>query len=443
MQELIKDKLRVVIFYAQGFFITGIIMILLLCIGGFAPFGNNSLVVHDANYQYVDFFNYLLNVFKGQDNITYSFSKMLGGTGIGLFSYYLSSPFNIFVIFFEKNQIHSFFDLIFVLKVATAALTCQIFLIHRFHISIKKGNYWNQTIVIALSVSYALSQYNLEQVSNIMWLDGVYMLPLILLGVYKIVKRENKVFLACMIGLSILFNWYSAGINCLFSIVWLFFEMALSREKRKAEKDKTKKASFKIIINYGIAMLWGIGISAVLFLPSVLSMRGNDKSALNFYIFKNISLEGRISSAIQRYALGSNSIYGGVSLFAGSLVLIGLIRIFATKRINHKKKVIFGGFGAFLILCFYWRPLMNVYSLFKGVGSYWYRYSYIGIIFIIFLAAYYYFRAYTQLNVSLAVKILALYIAVQVGLNFVSRIISVKMMIAGFSCMAVILAVLS
>lgn len=69
MQELIKDKLRVVIFYAQGFFITGVIMILLLCIGGFAPFGNNSLVVHDANYQYVDFFNYLLNVFKGQDNI--------------------------------------------------------------------------------------------------------------------------------------------------------------------------------------------------------------------------------------------------------------------------------------------------------------------------------------------------------------------------------------
>lgn len=53
-----------------------------------------------------------------------------------------------------------------------------------------------------------------------MWLDGVFFLPLMLLMVYEIVRGKNSGWkLSVVVGLAIISNWYSAGLNCLFSIV--------------------------------------------------------------------------------------------------------------------------------------------------------------------------------------------------------------------------------
>jgi len=46
------------------------------------------------------------------------------------------------------------------------------------YISERFGKNCRTSILVLLSVSYALCQYNIAQSSNIMWLDGVYMLPL-------------------------------------------------------------------------------------------------------------------------------------------------------------------------------------------------------------------------------------------------------------------------
>lgn len=63
-------------------------------------------------------------------------------------------------------------------------------------------------------------EYNMDQASNIMWLDGVYMLPLILLGVSKLVRENKKAFLMGAAGIALLLNWYAAAIDFLFSAIW-------------------------------------------------------------------------------------------------------------------------------------------------------------------------------------------------------------------------------
>ncbi len=64
-------------------------------------------------------------------------------------------------------------------------MTCSIFLRNRFkNLEI--------AVVMALSLGYGMMQYNIAQASNIMWLDGVYMLPLILLGVHQLVNENKK-----------------------------------------------------------------------------------------------------------------------------------------------------------------------------------------------------------------------------------------------------------
>lgn len=165
--------------------VIGALLMIILVTGGYAPFGSKSLATMDAKIQYLDFFCFLKDIFNGENSIIYSFSKSLGGSYFAVFSYYLASPFNFLVIFFEKENFIILFHLLVALKLIMSGVTFTVFLYYRFNNKIGMG------FSTLLSLGFALAQYNIAQSSNIMWLDGVYLLPLILLGVYKLVKKKK------------------------------------------------------------------------------------------------------------------------------------------------------------------------------------------------------------------------------------------------------------
>ena len=115
------------------------VMCLLYIIYDYAPFGNNSLACMDANIQYLDFFAYLQDVLIGKNSLTQTFSSFLGGNNIGTFSYYLASPFNLLVVFFDKADLHAFFDMLAALKMAMAAAAFCVFLHSRFREHLELG----------------------------------------------------------------------------------------------------------------------------------------------------------------------------------------------------------------------------------------------------------------------------------------------------------------
>ena len=93
------------------------------CFTGLAPFGGSTLASADVYYQYMDFYAWFHDVLHGSNNIGYTFGKTLGGTNITVFSYYLASPLNLLVYFFDKTQLHTFFDLMILIKLALASMT--------------------------------------------------------------------------------------------------------------------------------------------------------------------------------------------------------------------------------------------------------------------------------------------------------------------------------
>ena len=200
-------------FETKAVLYSGLLTFALLCIlfavGGLAPFGSKSLAVMDADIQYLDFFSYFKDVLSGKNTIGYTFGKTLGGSNIAVFSYYLSSPFNLLLFFFSNQQLHTFFDLVVALKLTLASVAFAYFSVHRFNRSSDE----NLCLYVLISTAYGLCQYNFAQASNIMWLDGVYMLPFILLQVYYIVRGKKSWTLSFLVGTAILFNWYSAGID--------------------------------------------------------------------------------------------------------------------------------------------------------------------------------------------------------------------------------------
>ena len=115
-----KEKSKII-------FLSGLItLLIILCIyalNGFAPFGTKTLAVMDANIQYIDFFSYLKDVIAGKNSITYSFGKTLGGSNIAVFSYYLSSPFNLLLLFFSNANLYTFFNIVVALKVVSLTLS--------------------------------------------------------------------------------------------------------------------------------------------------------------------------------------------------------------------------------------------------------------------------------------------------------------------------------
>lgn len=281
--------------------------------------------------------------------------------------------------FFRKEDLHVFFHLVFALKLSTAAVTFYLSISGRFLHRLSGG------IAVLLSVSYALCQYNIAQGSNIMWLDGVYMLPLILLGVYRVATGGGSGLPMLSVGASLLFNWYTGAINCLFSAMWFCVECAgiwLAADRIGIRR------LLRPGLRYTAAMVTGVLLSSVLFVPTLAALQrgrgGIDWQGLS------LGITGEFPSVIQGFALGSRSALGSVSLYCGSYACIACIGCFVSGRFSKKEKAFCACLLFGVLLLFYWRPCSFLFSLLKNVGSYWYRYSYVGIFALLFLAAFFY-----------------------------------------------------
>lgn len=351
---------------------------------GVIPFSRgaeNTLAWADAFYQYLDFFGWYKEILAGRESVWYTFTSSLGQNAIGLFTYYLSSPFNLLLAFFTKTQLQYFFNITAGLKMAAASCCMAVYLQERFN-RIRPG------FTLALSLCYGLAQYGFSQSSNLMWMDGVYMLPLILLGVYRLVDRKDIFLPGAAVGLSVLFNWYTGGINCLAACMYFPVELCLKKGVSGSGMKKPGSGLLYDVFRFMAAMLAGLALSAVLFIPTVLSMRTGRGSALDWDLIRS-ELMGSPVSLIRAYSPGEVSAEGYAALFCGSLPVLGCMGFFALRGRRLRDKAAVAVLLAAALMSFYWRPLFMVFSLLKEAGSYWYRYAYVAEAFMVIAAGHF------------------------------------------------------
>ena len=409
---------RLLICCASFFIVLGIVFLAFYVLG-MEPFGSRTLTTDDAKIQYIDFFTYFVDVLHGTRTISYDFGNMLGWSPLGLFSYYLASPFNLLLLIFGKEGVYRFFNVAIALKLGTAGATFSWYLQRRFEDRIYPA------FVIALSMGYALMQYTVQQSSNIMWLDGVYMLPLIMLGVYEVLHKKSVWRLALPVAFCIFCNWYIAGVSCLFSGIWFVFEYffldeGAFREKSPAKaglfekKDKKEGAIethvrarrgdmprnrfvvaftefFLSFCRYVWGMGLGVALSAVLFLPVISAMRQGKGQYDNVKIVTG--MYGDLLSAVRGYVIGADSTKGHAALFCGGIALIAAAAVVFSGEYRIRQKVVYVCMAGICFLMLHWEPAMLAFSLFSRADSYWYRYGYLLCFVILFGAAAYLSRA--------------------------------------------------
>lgn len=327
-------------YYVVSFLIPVAIMLVVYRYINLWPFGDRSIIPYwDMREQYSSYFEYLKTILTGQNDFVYTFSKVLGGDIIGLMGYYLSSPFNILFIILNDVKIDIVILIITLLKLGFCGLNFYIF---------ANSKSSRQVMNLIFSSSYALMAYNIVYQQNIMWIDGVMWLPIIALGIEKILDNGNCATYVLSLSVAIVSNYYIGYMLGLFSVLYFFY-------LKISSKQFTKKTWFKSICKFFGYTAVSIGMTAFFLLPILFSLKGGkgpkslDTQGLYGLIFAMSPLD--VLSKVYTGAFEWHEVMDGFPLvFCGWVSFISMLLYFLNGKISLRERITSAVF-LFVLFC--------------------------------------------------------------------------------------------
>lgn len=179
------------------------------------PFGKNSVLVLDLNGQYVYYFEYFREIIHGDASLLYSWTRSLGGEFLGIFAYYLCSPFSLIVALLPKAMMTEALLLLILAKVGMCGMLMAFYL--------KRSRGVSSYTAVLFGTMYALCAYGVIQAMNTMWIDAMYLLPLVLLGCEQLICGRNPLLYCVALAILMLTNYYIGFMVCIFLVLYFFY----------------------------------------------------------------------------------------------------------------------------------------------------------------------------------------------------------------------------
>lgn len=358
------------------FLISTIIISVIYTLSKIAPFGNNSMLDVDFYHQYGPLLNELYDRVKEGSSLLYSFN-----TGGGLpfyrnFLNYLSSPFNIVLFLFKKENIVMAFSCIIGLKVIFASGMMSIYLKKTF----KKDG----VLLTVFSVLYAFSGYFCSYYWNIMWLDGMVFLPLIMLGINKLVDDEKPIFYTIFLSIMLIANYFIAYMICIFAVMYflgyLFYRYGFSLKK-----------TYKKIILFILFSILAAALVSFALIPLYKALSSISATSDSF---PELTLQFKFHELLFNHLTGVNrTVFASDELplpnvYAGLLTFTGVILFFINKKINIRAKLLAFLILLIFVLSFNINSLDFIWHAFHVPNDLPWRYSFI-YVFIFITIGYY------------------------------------------------------
>lgn len=375
-----------------SFFIPFLILILgSICLN--LLFDDKIVFVSDMKSQYSAFLSYYKDMVKSLPSISsffYSFSKSIGSNMIGTVSYYLLSPFNFLLLFFsEKHLIYGMWLLV-TLKISLSGLTMYLFLKDEF-----KTKQW---YLILFSTSYALMGYTINYYFNLMWLDAVCIMPLILIGINKIVKNQGSLFYVIFLFLTILSNYYMGYIICLFCLLYVLYKI-IGNYNWKDDRELI----LRIIIKFSIiSFIVGL-MTSIIIIPTISDLSNVGRN--DMFILKENSNFLNPFPVISKLFIGSQDYENVLNptqphIYVGMMMLPLMFFYFFSKNIKNKDKILDIIFLSILGLGFVIPHINIIWHGFVEPNGFNYRYSFLFAFFMIYIGC----KAFKNVKDILVVK---------------------------------------
>ncbi|MEG0855866.1 MAG: YfhO family protein [Terrisporobacter sp.] len=377
MNSMTRKKKRII--YLLAFIIPIVIMVSIYAMIKIYPFGDASILTRDLKGQYVSYFSEFRDILLGKSSMLYSFTKEMGGNMLGLSYYYLISPFNFLLLLFPSSMITEAIFFMTVLKIGFCGLTASIFINKLF-----RPKYAS----IIFSTAYALTAYNIAYQQNIMWLDGVMLLPLILIGIDKIIHKNKSLFYIVTLFLAIATNFYIGFIICIFSCIYFAYRVILNLHKGHISR--------KLLKFLGSSIIAGL-LSSIITIPVLFSLEGGKATlSLDNLIPKlNFNLFDLVSKLYPGAFKGSDDMLSGLpNVYCSVLVILLAMLYFLNKKIQLKEKICSAVVILIFILSMYISTFNLIWHGFNRPVGFPYRYTFVLCLFLIILA----YKSYLNLE---------------------------------------------
>lgn len=295
----------------KPYILTSLIVITILTIiffiKGIYPFGNNSLIWGDMHDQITAFYYHFYDSIKGSSSLLINFNTSSGINFLGIMAYYILSPFSLLVLLVPRSEIYLVVSVISALKILLCSLTC----LYSIKVFYKK---LPNLLSVLLAIIYAFSGYSLIMYQITPWIDAMYMLPLIIVGLKKVLDLEKPTIYIVTLTLSLIFSFYVS----VMVIIFIFLSSLIYLLVYKENKDERKKA----ILALGISTVISILLSLFIIVPS----------------YMQISISSRMGSSINTLLnskMGPITDKASMFLF-GSLMYAGLFFLIKNFKKNRK-----------------------------------------------------------------------------------------------------------
>lgn len=201
--------------YLGAFFLPVFIMYVVYSVFGVHPYGDLSVLVLDLNGQYVSYYEMLRDAIWGDGSLIYNWSRNLSGETMGMFGYYLASPFMWIIVLLPRTMMCGSIEIMELAKVGCCGLAMAYYLTNRKNAG--------KLSALLFSVCYALMTYIVVELMNPMWIDGMIWLPMTLLGIERLVD-EGKM-LPVILPMTIMFisHFYIGYMTAFFSIIYFIY----------------------------------------------------------------------------------------------------------------------------------------------------------------------------------------------------------------------------
>ena len=352
-EKIFKKLLNV---HFLSFVIPVLVMAIVWLVNGIGPFGKRSMIIIDGLHQYLPFFSDYYNKLKEGSSLFYTWDVGGGNNFMSLWAYYLASPLNLIVLLFKKPDLYIGVSLILSLKICISGLNFSFFLTNRFK------NNEKSYMVVAFSLAYAFSNYVVGYSWNLMWLDVVMMLPIVALGMDRLIKKRDARVYILALTYCMCTNYYISVIMCIFLVLWFLVQ---------------KYESFKHFILSGIrfslASVLSAAMAAIVLLPAYYGI--SDTASANISMPKIGVMYGNFIDIIKTQMAGTAPLVtqtfdGGVNLYCGMLPVILILIALFSKNVKLGTKLKYGLLLVFFIVSFnnellnyIWHGFHNQYGI--------------------------------------------------------------------------------
>lgn len=394
--------------------ISAVIMLFAYIVWEFFPFGENIILRMDLYHQYAPLFAELYERIFGGDSLLYSFTSGLGSSFLGNYFNYLSSPTLLFVLIFGHYNVPEAIASMVLFKAAASSFTFTYFL--------GKVSKKSDLSTSAFGILYAFCGYFVAYYWNIMWLDAVVVFPLVMLGIWYIIKEGKSLTYVISLAYVMMTNYYMAYMTCLLSVIFfLYFYFSSHTLSSKMNTNVILKDKYKHTVgakmfnstfivrgvNFAASSILAALLAAFALLPVFFILQNS--SATNSSFPTSFSSYFSIFDFFANHLAGveptirssGDTVYPNI--YCGILTLVLVPLFMFCKKISIREKIATGVVAALFFFSFNVNVLNYIWHGFHYPNDLPYRFSFAYSFFLLYVA----YRAFTKIDKIASRDILA------------------------------------